>query len=59
MQQIEKDLEALAAEKAELEEALSSGTMPFDKLQEASQRIGEIIDETDENEMRWLELTDF
>ena len=59
LEQIEKDLEALAAEKAELEEALSSGTMPFDKLQEASQRIGEIIDETDENEMRWLELTDF
>ena len=59
LEQIEKDLEALAAEKAELEEALSSGIMPFDKLQEASQRIGEIIDETDEKEMRWLELTDF
>ena len=59
LEQIEKDLEALAAEKAELEEALSSGTMPFEKLQEASQRIGEIIDETDEKEMRWLELTDF
>ena len=59
LEQIEKDLEALAAEKAELEEALSSGTMPFDKLQEASQRVGEIIDETDEKEMRWLELTDF
>ena len=59
LEQIEKDLEALAAEKAELEAALSSGTMPFDDLQAASQRIGEIIDETDEKEMRWLELTDF
>ena len=59
LEQIEKDLEALAAEKAELEAALSSGTMPFDNLQAASQRIGEIIDETDEKEMRWLELTDF
>ena len=58
LEQIEKDLEALAAEKAELEDALSSGTLPFDKLQEASQRIGEIIEETDEKEMRWLELTD-
>ena len=57
-EQIEKDLEALAAEKAELEEAISSGTMPFDKLQEASQRIGEIIDLTDEKEMRWLELSE-
>ena len=59
LEQIEKDLEALAAEKAELEEALSSGTMPFDDLQAASKRIGEIIEETDEKEMRWLELTDF
>ena len=58
LEQLEKDLEALASEKAELEEALSSGTMPFDKLQEASQRIGEIIELTDEKEMRWLELSD-
>ena len=58
LEQIEKDLEALAAEKEELEAALSSGTLPFDKLQEASQRIGEIIEETDEKEMRWLELTE-
>ena len=58
LEQIEKDLEFLAAEKAELEEALSSGSLPFDKLQAASQRIGEIMEETDEKEMRWLELTD-
>ena len=58
LEQIEKDLEALAEEKAQLEEALSSGTMAFDKLQEASQRIGQIIEETDEKELRWLELTD-
>ena len=58
LEQLEKDLETLAAEKAELEEALSSGTMPFDKLQEASHRIGEIIELTDEKEMRWLELSD-
>ena len=58
LEQIEKDLEALAAEKAELEEALSSGNLPFDKLQEASQRIGQIMEETDEKEMRWLELSE-
>ena len=58
LEQIEKDLEALAEEKAQLEEALSSGTMAFDKLQEASQRIGQIIEDTDEKELRWLELTD-
>ena len=58
LEQIEKDLEALATEKAGLEEELSSGTLAFDKLQETSQRIGQIIEETDEKEMRWLELTD-
>ena len=58
LEQIEKDLETLAAEKAELEAALSAGNLPFDQLQEASERIGQIMDETDEKEMRWLELTD-
>ena len=56
--QIEKDLESLAAEKSELEYALSSCSLPFDKLQEASRRIGEIMEETDGKELRWLELTD-
>ena len=56
MEQLEKDLEALAAEKAELEEQLNSGTLPFEQLQQASERIGAIIDETDEKELRLLEL---
>ena len=58
MEQLEKDLEDLAAEKAALEESLGSGTLPFDKLQEASERIGAIISETDEKELRWLELSE-
>ena len=57
-EQLEKDLEALAAEKASLEEQLSSGTMPFDQLQAASERIGQIMEETDEKELRWLELSE-
>ena len=56
MEQLEKDVEALAAEKAELETQLGSGTLPFDQLQAASQRIGKIIEETDEKELRLLEL---
>ena len=56
MEQLEKDLENLAAEKAELEEKLSSGSLPFDELQNASQRIGAIMEETDEKELRLLEL---
>ena len=58
LEQIEKDLESLSAEKAQLEEALSAGNLPFDQLQAASERIGAIMEETDEKEMRWLELTD-
>ena len=58
LEQIEKELEALAAEKASLEEDLSSGNMEFEALQKASERIAEIIELTDEKEMRWLELSE-
>ena len=56
LEQLEKDLEALAAEKDELESALGSGSLPYDQLQAASQRIGEILALTDEKEFRLLEL---
>ena len=56
MEQLEKDLESLAAEKAELEESLNSGTLPYDQLQKASERIGVIMEKTDEKELRLLEL---
>ena len=56
LEQLEKDLEDLAAEKAELESQLNSGTLPFEQLQSASERIGAIIDLTDEKELRLLEL---
>ena len=58
LEQLEKDLESMAAEKAELEEKLGSGTLPFDELQKASERIGEIMELTDEKELRWLELSE-
>ena len=56
LEQLEAELEALQTEKTELEAQLSSGSLDFDKLQEASERIGRIIDETDEKELRLLEL---
>ena len=56
MEQLEKNLEDLAAEKAELEDKLNSGTLPFDQLQAGSERIGRILEETDEKELRLLEL---
>ena len=58
LEQLEKDLATLAEEKALLEEKLSSGNMEFSQLQEASERIAQIIDLTDEKEMRWLELSE-
>ncbi|MBO5108121.1 MAG: ABC-F family ATP-binding cassette domain-containing protein [Bacteroidales bacterium] len=56
LEQLEKDLEALASEKAGLEESLNSGTLPYDQLQKASERIGQILEDTDEKELRLLEL---
>ena len=56
LEQLEKDLESLATEKAALEESLNSGTLPYDQLQHASERIGQILEETDEKELRLLEL---
>ena len=56
LEQLEKDLESLAAEKAELEEKLNSGTMAYEDLQKASERIGQIMEETDGKEFRLLEL---
>ena len=58
LEQLEKDIEALGAEKAELEEKLNSGTLPYEELQKASERIGEIMELTDEKELRWLELSE-
>ena len=57
LEQLEKDLESLNAEKSDLETALNSGTLPYEKLQEASSSIGEIIALIDEKESRWLELS--
>ena len=56
LEQLEKDLESLTAEKAELEEKLNSGTLPYEDLQKTSERIGEIMELTDEKEFRLLEL---
>ena len=58
-EQLEADMATLAEEKAALEAQLSSGNMPFDQLQAASERIAEIIRLTSEKEDRWLELSEF
>lgn len=57
LEQLEKDLPALEEEKASLEERLGSGTLPYDEMEKISARIAEILAETEEKEMRWLELS--
>ena len=55
---IEKEIPLLQKEKITLEEKMNNGSMPFDELQQAAQRIGGIVQLLDEKEMRWLELSE-
>jgi ABC transport system ATP-binding/permease protein len=58
LDQLEKDIESLELEKAELSEELNSGTLNNNLLHEKSNRFGEITVLLEEKEMRWLELSE-
>lgn len=58
LEQLEKDIASLEAEKQEIEEKLVSGNLTHEELMAASARIAQIIDEMDTKEMRWLELSE-
>ncbi|MBR3989538.1 MAG: ABC-F family ATP-binding cassette domain-containing protein, partial [Bacteroidales bacterium] len=55
---LEAKLPVLEAEKADLEAKLSGGTLKADELQAASTRYGQLQEELDAAEMRWLELSE-
>lgn len=56
-EQLTAEIEALTKERTEIEDLLSSGTESDPaKITAASKRIGEVIAQLDEKEMRWLEL---
>ena len=55
---LEMEIPQLEAEKAELETAMSSGTLSNDELMAKSERIAKVIEEIDEKTMRWLELSE-
>ena len=57
-EELEKEIEMLEAEKAEIEAALSSGELQGSDLIEKSNRIGALMSELDEKTMRWLELSE-
>ena len=55
-EELEKHLPDLEKEKSELEEAMSSGSMPPQEIVKAGERMQALIDEIDAAEMRLLEL---
>ena len=58
LETLEREILALEAEKAALEESLSSGSLGVDELTAQSQRIAELIGLIDEKTMRWLLLSE-
>ena len=55
---LEKELPQLEAEKAEIEQQMSSGTLTSEQLIAQGNRMQELIDLIDEKELRWLELSE-
>ncbi|HET7898845.1 MAG TPA: ATP-binding cassette domain-containing protein, partial [Flavisolibacter sp.] len=55
---LEKELPQLEKERTDLTGQLSNADLPFEKLQQISERINEINSLIDEKEMRWLELSE-
>jgi ATP-binding cassette subfamily F protein uup len=58
LQQLEAQLEVLENEKNALEAKLNSGTLLSAELTEASTRLGNVMNEIDLCENRWIELSD-
>ncbi len=58
LEQLEKDIEALEAEKKQIEGALCGGTTSVEEITKMSKRLPVLNDELDEKSMRWLELSE-
>ncbi len=56
MEELEKRIESLPSERQRLETDLSSGSLDSDAIVAAGTRVGEVIAELDEAELRYLEL---
>ena len=53
---LEKDIVELEKEKKSLELIIQNPDIPLDEMMEKSKRLGKVINQIDEKEMRWLEL---
>lgn len=58
MEQLDKDITAMEAEKKDIEAALCSGMLSIDELTIKSKRLPKLEKELEEKEMRWLELSE-
>jgi len=56
LEELNKNLKDLNAEKSELETTMNSGALPYDELTQISKRFTEVSALIDEKETRWLEL---
>ena len=57
-EQLEKELARLAAEKERITQEMSTGNRSFDELQQLSAQLLSIQETTDNNELRWLEMSE-
>lgn len=55
---LEKEIADMETERKSIYEQLSSGDLPFDKLQQLTERISYLSNTIDEKELRWLELSE-
>jgi ATP-binding cassette subfamily F protein uup len=55
---LEKEIADLNEEKAVITQKFNDGNLPYEELQQLSQRIGEVSSLLDIKEMRWLELSE-
>ncbi len=56
LEQLEKDMGMLNAEKSEIETKLSGGTTDYTEITKLTERFAELKELLDEKELRWLEL---
>jgi ATP-binding cassette subfamily F protein uup len=58
LEELEQLLPQLESQKAEIEQRLSSGVLQHEELLQLSAQVSEIIEQIEQKEMRWLELSE-
>lgn len=58
LEQLEKDIPALEAERERITADMSSGALAYEQMQSLTARLTEISEALEEKEMRWLELSE-